>query len=83
MPNSNGNFRQIDDIPIRLRASLPCRDMSVRDLLALDEGSVVCTSRAAGDNVEIELGNKRIAHGEVIVIENSLAVRLSDLTERS
>jgi flagellar motor switch protein FliN/FliY len=73
--------QHLDDIPLVLQAVLPCRDLTIGDLLALDSGSVVRTRRAAGDNVDLLIGNKQIADVELIVIENRLALRISEFSE--
>ena len=74
-------MQQLDDIPLVLRAVLPCRDLTIAELLALDEGTVVRTTRAAGDNVDLRVADKRIADVELIVIENRLALRISEFSE--
>ena len=76
-------MRQLDDIPLLLRALLPCRSLSIGELMALDVGAIVRTSRAAGDNVQLCVGDKHIADVEFIVIENSLALRISEFSENS
>ena len=76
-------MRQLEDIPLLLRAVLPCRSLTIGELLALDVGTVVRTSRAAGDNVDLCIGNKQIADVEFIVIENSLALRISEFSENT
>ena len=73
--------QNLDDIPLVLQAVLPCRDLSIGELMALDAGTVVRTSRAAGDNVDLWIGNTQIADVELIVIENRLALRISEFSE--
>lgn len=74
-------MQHLDDIPLVLRAVLPCRDLTIGDLLALEEGTLVKTTRAAGDNVDLLVGDKQIADVELIVIENRLALRISEFSE--
>ena len=76
-------MRQLDDIPLVLRAVLPCRNLTIGELLALDVGTVVRTARAAGDNVDLCVGGKHIADVEFIVIENTLALRISEFSENT
>jgi flagellar motor switch protein FliN/FliY len=73
--------QHLDDIPLVLQAVLPCRDLTIGDLLALDTGTVVRTARAAGENVNLLIGGKLIADVELIVIENRLALRISEFSE--
>ena len=74
-------MQHLDDIPLVVRAVLPCRDLTIGDLLALEEGTLVKTTRAAGENVDLLVGDKRIADVELIVIENRLALRISEFSE--
>lgn len=71
----------MDDIPLLLRAVLPCRDLGIGELLALEPGTVLRTARAAGDNVDLCIADKHVAGVELIVIENRLALRISDFSE--
>lgn len=72
----------LHDVPLLLQATVPCLSMTVADLLTLDAGSILSTDRAAGESVDINVGGKPLGQGELIVIENILAARLSDFGER-
>lgn len=72
---------QIDDIPLEVRALIPCSSLTIGELLALDAGAIIRTSRAAGDNVDILVSEEPVAQAELIVVENTLAVRLSEMPE--
>lgn len=74
---------QIEDIPMLVRALIPCSSLTIGELLALDAGAIIRTTRAAGDNVDILVSHQPIAQAELIVIENTLAVRLSEMPENS
>jgi flagellar motor switch protein FliN len=70
------------DVPLHIEATIPCTRLTVSELLGLEEGSVVTTGRAAGESVDIRVSGRMVAQGELIVIENTLAARLSDFRER-
>ena len=70
------------DVPLDIRAELPCRIMTVDQLLSLQAGSLICTDRAAGDSVDIRVGGQLLGTGEIIVIENTTGIRLSDFREK-
>jgi flagellar motor switch protein FliN/FliY len=72
-------LKHLGDIRFILEATLECCAMTVDELLGLHPGSVIRTRSAAGDNVDVRVGGELIGQGEIIVVENRLAVRLSDL----
>lgn len=76
------DLRHFEDVPLVLEARVPCQALSIRDLMSMEPGSVVRTTRAAGESVDITVSDQNVAQGELIVIENRLAIRLSDLTEK-
>jgi flagellar motor switch protein FliN/FliY len=66
-----------------LRATLPSRPLTVGDVLALEAGAILPTARAAGDNVDVAISDRSVAQAELIVINNTLAVRISEFTENT
>lgn len=76
-------IKHLADIPLTVQARLECCASTVGEILALEVGSVIRTRRAAGDNVDVHVGEAVIAQGEVLVMGHSLAVRLSDFTENT
>jgi flagellar motor switch protein FliN/FliY len=74
---------QLLAIPLRLRAVLPCVSLAIEDLLTLEEGTIISTARAAGDNVDVHISDRCIAQAELIVANNRLAVRISDFAENN
>jgi flagellar motor switch protein FliN/FliY len=55
--------------------------MSVRQILELDRGSVVKLGRSAGENIDILAGGALVASGEIVVLEDSMGVRITDFNE--
>ena len=53
--------------------------MSVQDILGLTPGSIVELDRAAGAPVDVLVNGKLIAHGEVVVVDEEFAVRISEV----
>lgn len=81
MEEADRSIRHFGDIRLRLSAELPCRALSVREILALEPGAVLVTPRAAGDNVDVHVEQRHFADAEIVVLGNSLGVRLSDFSE--
>jgi len=66
------------DVPVPIEAELGRLMMRVRDILELDVGSLIELSRAAGENIDIRAGGALIGFGEIVLTENSTAVRITD-----
>lgn len=69
------------DVPLDLTAQVSCRKLTLEQLLELRPGSVIRAARAAGDSVDVRVGDQLVCQGEIIVVENILAIRLSDFDE--
>jgi flagellar motor switch protein FliN/FliY len=76
------DVNQFSDVPMTVRADLRCAPITVETLLSLKPGSLVRTVRAAGDSIDVKVGDQLIGYGEIIVIGNKLGVRLSEFVER-
>ena len=53
--------------------------LTVQQLLQLAPGSVVQLDRAVGDPVDIYVGDRRLASGEVVVVDDHFGVRVTDV----
>ena len=69
------------DVPIDVEVVLDRRSMSMRDVLALDAGSTLRMTRAAGENVDMYLGEVLLGTGEIVVIEQAMGVRITDFSQ--
>lgn len=69
------------DVPVAIEVELHRRIMTMRDVLRLGEGSVIETSRSAGENIDIYIGGVLCGSGEIVVTENTLGVRITDFRE--
>jgi flagellar motor switch protein FliN/FliY len=50
-------------------------------LLALSEGSVIKMNRSAGENIDVLIGGTLTAFGEIVIIEESMGVRITDFSK--
>ena len=71
----------LGDIPIEIEVELDRRIMRTREVLELEEGSVISTLRSAGENIDIYIGGVLFGSGEIVVIENTLGVRITDFRD--
>lgn len=77
-----GAARSIDfllDVPLTLSVELGRTKMLVNDLLQLGQGSVVELTKLVGEPLEVLINEKLIARGEVVVLNDKFAVRLTDI----
>jgi len=67
------------DIPLGISVELGRTRMVVNDLLQIGPGSIIELNKSAGEPMEILINNKLVARGEVVVVNEKLAVRLTDI----
>ena len=67
------------DVPMKITVQLANRTMKVRDILQLQASSIVELPKSAGENVDILVNERLIAFGEVMELEGSTGIRLTDL----
>jgi flagellar motor switch protein FliN len=68
----------IAQVPIDVEVQLDRRWMKLSEILSLEEGSVVEMRRSAGENLDIYIGSKLAAFGEIVIIESIMGVRITD-----
>jgi flagellar motor switch protein FliN/FliY len=66
------------DVPVDIEAELDRRILTVRQILELEPGSLIGMKRSAGENIDLYVGGTLIGCGEIVVVENSLGVRITD-----
>ncbi len=72
-------IRHYADIPLRISIILGRREMKVRELLQLRPDSLLELPKSAGENVDILVNGRLIGYGEVLEMEGSAGVRLTDI----
>jgi flagellar motor switch protein FliN/FliY len=83
--NQPGNLNLLLDVPLRVSVRLGSAKMVIRDLLQLGQGSIVELEKMAGEPMDVLVGEKLVARGEVVVVNERFGVRLTDIvspTER-
>ena len=68
----------IGDVRIEIEVQLDQRPMKLSEILSLEPGAVIEMQRSAGENLDIRIGSKLAAFGEIVIIENTLGVRITD-----
>ncbi|AQS59815.1 FliM/FliN family flagellar motor switch protein [Desulforamulus ferrireducens] len=69
----------IEDVKVVISAELGEITMKFRDVLNLDVDSVIDLNKSAGDAINIYINDKKAALGEIIVVNDSFAVRINSM----
>ena len=70
-------------VPVKVEVQLDRRWMKLSEILALEVGSIVEMSRSAGENIDIFIGSKLAAFGEIVIIETTMGVRITEFNTES
>jgi flagellar motor switch protein FliN/FliY len=77
------NLDVILDVPVTLSLEVGRARLPIRNLLQLNQGSVVELERGAGEPLDVYVNGTLIAHGEVVVINDRFGIRLTDVVSPS
>lgn len=69
----------IEDVKVTISAELGEMSLKFRQVLNLDVGSVLDLEKSAGDAINVYVNDKKTALGEIIVVNDSFAVRINKL----
>ena len=73
------NLDVILDIPVTISMEIGKTKINIRNLLQLNQGSVVELDRMAGEPLDVVVNGTLIAHGEVVVVNEKFGIRLTDI----
>lgn len=73
------NLDVILDIPVTIAMEIGNTKINIRNLLQLNQGSVVELDRMAGEPLDVVVNGTLIAHGEVVVVNEKFGIRLTDI----
>ena len=81
--NADGaeNLKVLENIDVNLTVEVGRTEITIRDLLRLNEGSVVELDRLAGDPLDIMVNNTKIAKGEVVMVGERFGVRFGEIVD--
>ncbi|EKO3486241.1 flagellar motor switch protein FliN [Vibrio fluvialis] len=85
-PISDDERRKLDtimDIPVTISMEVGRSKISIRNLLQLNQGSVVELDRIAGESLDVMVNGTLIAHGEVVVVNDKFGIRLTDVISQT
>ena len=79
-PSENmSNINLLMDIKLRVVVELARTQMQLREVMELQDGSVIELDRLAGDPVDVYINDHLFAKGEVIVVDDNFGVRITQL----
>lgn len=81
-----GDQQKLDtilDIPVVISMEVGRTKISIRNLLQLNQGSVVELDRIAGEPLDVMVNGTLIAHGEVVVVNDKFGIRLTDVISQT
>ncbi|MBL4830798.1 MAG: flagellar motor switch protein FliN [Aliivibrio sp.] len=85
-PITDDERRKLDsilDIPVTISMEVGRSQISIRNLLQLNQGSVVELDRIAGEPLDVMVNGTLIAHGEVVVVNDKFGIRLTDVISQT
>lgn len=72
----------LNNVPMRITAELSRANITMKDLLSYKKSSIIPLEKLAGEPMDIMINGEYMAKGEVVVVNNNYAVRLTDLIEK-
>jgi len=71
------------DIPVQISMEVGSASITIRNLLQLNQGSVIELDRLAGEPLDVLVNGTLIAHGEVVVVNDKFGIRMTDVISPS
>jgi flagellar motor switch protein FliN/FliY len=76
---ANPELEVILDIPVTISMEVGRTSITIRNLLQLNQGSVIELDRLAGEPLDVLVNGTLIAHGEVVVVNEKFGIRMTDV----
>ena len=81
--SDNPDLEVVLDIPVTISMEVGATQITIRNLLQLNQGSVIELDRLAGEPLDVLVNGTLIAHGEVVVINEKFGIRVTDVISPS
>ncbi len=75
----NSKFEILYDVTLPVSIELGRTTMLIKDILELDRGSIIELDKLASEPVDVIVNGKKIAEGEVVVIDKHFGIRITNL----
>ncbi|MDP7051810.1 MAG: flagellar motor switch protein FliN [Verrucomicrobiota bacterium] len=86
MPTTAENQNTMEfllDVPVKLTVELGNCEMTMKELLQLGIGAVVQLDKLANDPIDIFVNQKLVARGEIVVVEDNLGIKITEVSTGS
>lgn len=71
--------RALGNIPVKATVELGQVEMTLKEMLELSDGSIIELDRLAGEPLDLKVGGQLIAQGEVVAIDDSYGLRITNV----
>jgi flagellar motor switch protein FliN len=78
-PSADTDIGLLLEVPLSISVELGRTSLTIRELLALGQGSILQLDRHAGEPVDVLVNGKRLARGEVVVIDEDFGIRVTEV----
>jgi flagellar motor switch protein FliN/FliY len=78
-PTNDTDIGLLLEVPLSIAVELGRTSLTIRELLALGQGSILQLDRHAGEPVDVLVNGKRLARGEVVVIDEDFGIRVTEV----
>jgi flagellar motor switch protein FliN len=87
-PNSSSNsehspskvFQHLLDVRVPVDVLLGCGTISIRQCLAIERNTLVELEQSAGEDLQLDVNGVLVARGEVVIVEDSAALRITEIS---
>ena len=78
---SSENIDIIMDVPLEVTVELGRTHKSIKDILEFTPGTIIELNKIAGEPIDVLVNGKYVAKGEVVVIEESFGIRITEIVK--
>ena len=75
------NLQAIYDIPLQVKVVLGSTELKLNQILKLSKGAIIELDKKVGDPVDLFVGDKLVARGEIVLVDNKVGVTLTELAK--
>ena len=73
------NLKKYLDLKLEVRIELGHTRIKLKDLIQMKQGGVIAVDKFAGEPLDILINDRVVAHGEAVVVNDNIAIRLTDI----
>ena len=70
----------VEDVPLIMIVEIGRTDMEIQDILNLKKGNIVAFEKIVGEPMDVVVGDRLMARGEIVVVNERYGVRISEET---